>query len=78
MLVAAALEVIGIGMIPAFVAIVADPETVMSIELLQPVLNLLYITTAKDLLLWGSAALVTIFILKIFHLAPYNLITKPS
>ena len=72
MLVAAALEVVGIGMIPAFVAIVADPETVMSFELLQPVLNLLDIETAKDLLLWGSAALVTIFILKSVYIIAFN------
>ena len=64
MLIAAALEVVGIGMIPAFVAIVADPDRVMDISWLEAPLNSLHITTARDLLIWGSAGLVGIFIFK--------------
>lgn len=64
MLVAAALEVLGIGMIPAFVSIVASPELVLNYEPIYPVLLALNITTAQDLLIWGSGTLVAVFILK--------------
>jgi ATP-binding cassette subfamily C protein len=72
MLVAAALEVAGIGMIPAFVAIVADPERVLSAEWLQPLIEMLNITNAQDLLIWGSAALVGIFIVKSIYIITFN------
>jgi ABC-type multidrug transport system fused ATPase/permease subunit len=64
MLVAAGLEVIGIGMIPAFVAIVASPERVLEYEPLLGVWELLNVTSDRDLLIFGSIALVGIFILK--------------
>jgi ATP-binding cassette, subfamily B, bacterial PglK len=64
MLVAAILEVAGIGMIPAFVAIVAAPDRVMGIEFLMPIFNYLNIEDAGGLLIWGSIILVFIFILK--------------
>lgn len=64
MMVAAALEVLGIGMIPAFVAIVASPERVLEYEPIQPLLSFLNITTPRDLLIWGSIALLGSFILK--------------
>ena len=64
MMVAAALEVLGIGMIPAFVAIVASPERVLEYEPIQPLLAYLNITTARELLIWGSGALLGSFILK--------------
>lgn len=72
MLVAAVLEVAGIGMIPVFVAIVADPEQVMSVEWLQPIFEQLDIATSQDLLLWGSIALVTIFIIKSLYIIAFN------
>lgn len=74
MLVAAGLEVIGIGMIPAFVSIVASPERVLEIKAIQPLLATLEITTARDLLIWGSATLVGIFILKSIYIIAYNYI----
>jgi len=64
MLVAAAIEVVGIGMIPAFVAVVASPERVFEFEPLAPFLAFLNITTAQELLIWGSVALLGIFIIK--------------
>ncbi|MDX1637124.1 MAG: ABC transporter ATP-binding protein [Balneolaceae bacterium] len=64
MLIAALLEVAGIGMIPAFVAIVAVPERVLAVELLQPLLAYLNVQNAQDLLLLGSVALVLMFVLK--------------
>jgi len=72
MLVAAALEVAGIGMIPAFVAIVADPDRVMSAEWLQPLIGMLGIGNAQDLLIWGSVVLVGIFIIKSIYIITFN------
>ncbi len=72
MLVAAVLEVAGIGMIPAFVAIVADPDRVMMVEWLQPLLVMLEISTARDLLIWGSLALVSVFIVKSVYIILFN------
>lgn len=72
MLLAAAMEVAGIGMIPAFVAIVADPERVLSVEWLEPILNMLNISNAEDLLIGGSIVLVSIFIVKSIYIISFN------
>ncbi|HLR76914.1 MAG TPA: ABC transporter transmembrane domain-containing protein, partial [Balneolaceae bacterium] len=71
MLVAAVLEVAGIGMIPAFVGIVADPEMVMRYGPVKNVLDTLGITTAHELLKWGAVALIGIFIVKNAYLVGY-------
>jgi len=68
MLIAAVLEIAGIGMIPAFVAIVAVPEKVLEYELIEPVLTFLNIANAQDLLIWGSGLLVLVFIFKSAYL----------
>jgi ATP-binding cassette subfamily C protein len=72
MLIAAVLEVAGIGMIPAFVAIVADPDRVMQIDWLQPLFEMVEITNSQDLLIWGSVALVGIFIIKSVYIIAFN------
>lgn len=72
MLVAAGLEVVGIGMIPAFVSIVAAPDQVLAYGPIQGTLAALNITTDRDLLIWGSAALVGVFILKSFYIVFFN------
>lgn len=74
MMIAALLEVAGIGMIPAFVAIVADPERVMEVAVLEPVINLLEISNSQDLLLWGSAALIVVFLIKGLYIVLFNYI----
>ena len=72
MMIAAVLEVAGIGMIPAFVAIVADPDRVLQAEWLQPLIESLEISTSKDLLIWGSGALVGVFLLKSAYVIAFN------
>ena len=72
MMIAAVLEVAGIGMIPAFVAIVADPERVLQVQWLQPLIQALEINTSKDLLIWGSGALVGIFLIKSAYVITFN------
>ena len=64
MLFAAILEVAGIGMIPAFVSIVADPQMVLKYEKIAWLLTLLNIDSSRELLIWGGSVLVVVFILK--------------
>jgi len=64
MLLAAALEVAGIGMIPAFVAIVADPDKVMQHGAVGNLLEYLGITAPRELLIWGGATLIAVFVVK--------------
>ena len=71
MLLAAAVEVVGIGMIPAFVAIVADPDRVMQHEVVGNLLVFLGITSSRELLLWGGAMLMVVFIIKNTYLIAY-------
>lgn len=72
MLFAAVMEVAGIGMIPVFVAIVADPEKVLSIDWLQPAFKRLEIAGAQDLLIWGSVILVLVFLIKSAYIIAFN------
>ncbi|PWN07820.1 ABC transporter ATP-binding protein [Rhodohalobacter mucosus] len=72
MMIAAVLEVIGIGMIPAFVAIVASPERILELEWIQPVLSAFGISTARELLIGGSLALVAVFLLKSAYIISFN------
>lgn len=72
MMLAAGLEIAGIGMIPAFVAIVADPEVVLNEPRLKPLFNLLGITTERDLLIGGSMAMLGVFIIKSAYIITFN------
>ena len=74
MLMAALLEVIGIGMIPVFVSIIAAPETILNIEWLIPVRAMLGIETGGDLLIYGAIFLIVVFILKNLYILFYNYI----
>jgi len=71
MLLAAALEVAGIGMVPAFVTIVADPDRVMQYEPAEWLFTILGIATTRDLLIWGGGALIAIFLIKNLYLIAY-------
>ncbi len=71
MLFAALLEVAGIGMIPAFVSIVAEPEKILNYEPVDRVFAFLGITTSRDLLIWGGVALISIFVIKNLYLIAY-------
>ncbi len=61
---AAVLEVAGIGMIPAFVSIVANPQMVMQYGPAERLLAFLGIDTTQELLIWGGSILVVVFIIK--------------
>lgn len=72
MLILALIEVAGLGMIPAFVAIVANPERVLQIEWIQPLLQTLEIEGSRELLLWGGVFLVGIFVIKSAYVIGYT------
>ena len=74
MLFAAFLEIAGIGMIPAFVAVVAVPEKVLEYELIKPVLTYLNIINAEDLLIWGSVGLLVTFLGKSLYIVFFGYI----
>lgn len=74
MLLAALLEVVGIGMIPVFVSIVAAPGMIMEIEWLAPLLERLGIVTGEDLLVYGAIFLIGAFILKNTYIIFFNYI----
>ncbi len=61
---AAVIEVAGIGMIPAFVSIVADPQRVMQYEPAGRLFAFLGIDTTRELLIWGGSALILVFFIK--------------
>ena len=64
MILAGLLEVAGIGMVPAFVSIVANPERALEHETFAPLFRWLGIQESRDLLIYGAIALIGIFIIK--------------
>jgi ABC-type multidrug transport system fused ATPase/permease subunit len=69
MAIAALLETFTVGIIPAFVALLGNPELVQT----NPVLNWLYrqgrFSSTNDFLLWGSFALIGIYVAKSAYIA---------
>src|SRR5690625_2994603 len=64
MLLAALLEVIGIGMIPVFVLAVSDPESLLGYPVLGSLLQSLEISTSLQLIVYGGVLLIGIYLLK--------------
>jgi len=64
MMIAAVLEVIGIGIIPAFVAVVANPQKVMEHKYAGSVVKFLNIKNSRELLIFMSIGLISIFLIK--------------
>ncbi|MEX0686770.1 MAG: ABC transporter ATP-binding protein [Balneolales bacterium] len=64
MLLASILEVAGIGIIPLFVSMLADPNQVLGFEILQVFYKIFSIEDSEDLLIVGSFLLILIFIIK--------------
>jgi len=64
MLFSAILEVAGVGMVPAFVAIVANPNRILNHERLNKIFQYVNITNARELLIYGGIALVVVFLVK--------------
>lgn len=69
MAVGAVLEVVGVGAIPAFIALLNSPERVMANPRVQQVYDTLGLTSVNQLFMVAAAALVAIFLLKNVYLA---------
>ncbi|MEX1120683.1 MAG: ABC transporter ATP-binding protein [Balneolales bacterium] len=74
MLTGTLLEVVGLGMIPVFVSIIASPENILQIEWLKPVWERLGIEDGEDLLVYGAFLLIGVFIIKNSYNAFYKYI----
>ena len=71
---AGALQLLGLSLILGFISILSDADNVLSNPQLQSLWNFLNITSFDDLLIWGSAALAFIFLIKSAYLVFYNYI----
>ncbi len=74
MMIGAVLEVAGIGMVPAFVAMVANPQRVLEHETFGVVFQRLGIESSRELLIYGAIALVGLFFVKNTYLLFYRYI----
>lgn len=69
MLVAAVLEMVGVGAIPAFVSALTDPDAVREHPAGRSFMEILGLETTEELVLWGAGALLLLFIVKNAYLA---------
>ena len=76
MLFAAFLEVLGIGMIPAFIVTVSDPDIIFSYPIAGQVLDKLHIKTQESLVLFGAALLMTLYIGKNVYMGFFFYVKK--
>jgi ATP-binding cassette subfamily C protein len=64
----AVLEMVGVGAVPAFISTLAAPEEVREFPGVEPVLNVLGITTGKELVIWGAIGFILIFTIRVGYL----------
>jgi ATP-binding cassette, subfamily B, bacterial PglK len=69
MLFGAALEMLGVGAIPAFVTLLSDPGRLQSIPALGAIFSHIPLQNGRDIALWGAGALLCIFLIKNLYLA---------
>ena len=72
MLIASAIEVVGIGMVPVFVSLVIDSDWVLSQPVIGPFLESQGVTTPQRLVVWGATALIIIYFLKNLYMVFYE------
>lgn len=76
MLVASIFEVLGIGMIPAFVIAVAEPDAILQMPVVGDWLKTIGITTARELVIYGALLLILIYIMKNSYLIYFHYIKQ--
>lgn len=72
MLIAALFEVIGLGAIPAFVALLSSPDKVMSFALARNVFHALGDPEPATRVLWAAFGLVVLYVVKNSYLAAFT------
>jgi ATP-binding cassette subfamily C protein len=65
---AAVLEILGLGMIPVFVTIIADPEQAGKIPVLGKWIKYLGLSSPNDLIIYGGILLIITYLLKNMYL----------
>lgn len=76
MLIASLLEVIGIGLIPAFILALSDPQIILSYPAISGSLKALDITSQRSLLILGGLLLLILYVVKNIYLAFYHFVKK--
>lgn len=64
MIVASVLEIFSLGILPAFIAVVSSPEIIEQHDWLKNTLHSAGIDTQKQLIIYGSVAIIIVFIVK--------------
>jgi ATP-binding cassette subfamily C protein len=64
MIINSLLEMVGVGVIPVFIITISDPDLILQHKLATPIIELLNITTSKNLVIWGFVFLAGLFIVK--------------
>ena len=72
MMIAALVEAFSLGILAGFVTVILEPEYVLNLEILQPVLNFFQIETSRDILIYGAIFLILVFVLKNIYLVLFN------
>lgn len=72
MIIASLFELLGVGLIPAFVVAIAEPEKIFNIKYVGDFLNSIGITTSQALALFGGFSLILAYILKNLYLVLYK------
>jgi ATP-binding cassette, subfamily B, bacterial PglK len=74
MIIGGALEVLSIGVIAGFVAVVANPDIIFEIDIANRILVFLGIEDSRDILIYGSIFLIFVFLFKNTYLVFYKYI----
>lgn len=69
MLIASVLEIIGIGAIPAFLAVIINPDKLSIYPFVSNIAKFLNLNEQSNLIVWGSVLLILIFITKNLFIA---------
>ncbi len=72
MLLAGFLEVLSIAILSGFVAGVADPDLLLNNQYLAKLFSFLNITTARQILVYGTICLISVFLFKNLYLIGYK------
>lgn len=76
MFIASLFEVVGIGMIPAFVITIAEPDKVLNLQIIGPMLKNLGIVTSEELVYSGALLLILIYVAKNIYLTYFQYIKQ--
>lgn len=65
---ASVFEMVGLGILPVFVRLIADPDTLMGVSYIQPVVDLFGLKSSTHFILAACSLLVAFFVIKTFYM----------